>query len=157
MSLDKSLTWYLAGPMSNIPKFNFPQFQQVVEILRAGGLTVISPHEQDTPEVQAEAWASPDGKLDAAGKVGGLTWGQILAKDVELVADKIGGIVFLPNWHKSRGAKLEAFTGLLTDKKFAAFLPAKSYNINMDTLRERAEVVNVTRIYVQTMLREFMP
>lgn len=157
MSLDKALTYYLAGPMSNIPQFNFPQFETVVKILRADGLNVISPHEQDTPEVQAEAWASPDGKLDAAGKVGGLTWGQILAKDVELVSDKIGGIIFLPNWWKSRGAKLEAFVGLLTGKQFGAFMPAGSYNGFTDLLREHDEIVSVPKHYVQSMLREFMP
>lgn len=157
MSLDKSKLWYLAGPMTNIPQFNFPQFEQVVKILRADGLTVISPHEQDTPEVQAEALASPDGKLSAEGKVGGLTWGQILAKDVELVADRIGGIIFLPDWHKSRGAKLEAFVGLLTGKVFGAYLPAGSYNPNLDRLREHEEIVNMSKATVQYYLREYMP
>lgn len=119
--MDKSLVYYIAGPMSNIPQFNFPAFEHAAQTLRAQGFTIISPHEQDTPEVQKAAWASKDGKLDAAGKVAGLTWGQILSKDVELVADKIGGIIFLDNWILSRGAKLEAFVGLLTGKKFGWF------------------------------------
>ncbi len=51
----------------------------------------------------------------------GETWAEMLARDVVLVGDKCDGIVFLPNWHKSRGAKLEAFTGLLCGKKFQLF------------------------------------
>lgn len=31
---------------------------------------------------------------------------------------KIDGVAFLPNWEKSRGARLEAFVGLLTGKEY---------------------------------------
>lgn len=111
---------YIAGPMTGIPQFNFPAFANAAALLRAEGMEVISPHEQDTPAVQAVAWQSPDGKLDAAGKVGGETWGDILAKDVKMLADGgIEGIVFLPDWQKSRGARLEATVGLLCKLKFS--------------------------------------
>lgn len=107
---------YLAGPMTGIPQFNFPEFHRVAAILRDEyQFQIVSPAEQDSPAVQAAAMASPDGKLDANDAVAGETWGDILSKDVKLVADKIGGIIFLPGWEKSRGATLEATVGLLSN------------------------------------------
>jgi hypothetical protein len=111
---------YLAGPMSGIPQFNFPAFDAATKALRALGHSVVSPHEEDTPAAQAAAWASPDGKhID--GGLGGETWAQILARDIVIVADKVDGVVFLPGWDKSRGARLEAFVGLLCQKKFYTY------------------------------------
>ena len=109
---------YLAGPMTGIPKFNFPAFEAAAQSLRAQGYEIISPHEQDSPAVQAAAWASTDGKLDNHEAGAGETWGQILARDVQIIADRVEGIAFLPNWHKSRGARLEAFVGLLCNRRF---------------------------------------
>jgi hypothetical protein len=46
-----------------------------------------------------------------------------LAKDVKLLADSdFDGIVFLPGWEKSNGAKLEAIVGLLKGFSFAEFV-----------------------------------
>jgi hypothetical protein len=111
---------YIAGPMTGIKQFNFPAFADAAAALRAAGHEIISPHELDSPEVQAAAMASPDGKL-IDGKVAGQTWGQILARDVHVVADEVEGIVFLPNWDKSRGARLEAFVGILCSKRFFTY------------------------------------
>lgn len=111
--------YYLAGPMTGLPQFNFPMFERVSKALRAQGYDVVSPHEHDTVEVQVAALKSKDGKLDAAGKVGGRTWGQILADDVILLADGgITGIIFLPGWEASSGAKLEATVGLMKQFRF---------------------------------------
>jgi len=115
---------YLAGPMSGIPQFNFPAFHEAAANLRSQGVDIVSPAEMDSPEVQAAAMASPDGRMDANDKIAGETWGDILARDVKLIADGVSGIVFLPNWTKSRGARLEAFVAILTGKKnFYAYYP----------------------------------
>lgn len=114
------MKWYLAGPMSSIPQFNFPAFQEATAKLRELKYDVISPAEQDSDAVQKAALASPDGKLHD-GMIAGETWGDILSRDVKLVADGVQGIVFLPNWQKSRGARLEAFVGLLCKHKFALY------------------------------------
>ncbi|KKL43628.1 hypothetical protein LCGC14_2366920, partial [marine sediment metagenome] len=37
--MDKSLKYYLAGPMSGYPQFNIPLFDQVTAVLRADGYT----------------------------------------------------------------------------------------------------------------------
>lgn len=112
---------YTAGPMSGIPQFNFPAFFAAAKQLREQGFEVISPAELDDQEDKGAAMASPDGKLSSHQK----TWGDFLARDVKLLADTgIQGIVFLPDWHKSRGARLEAFVGLLCGLKFAEYDPA---------------------------------
>lgn len=116
------MKWYLAGPMSGIPQFNIPLFDKATAALRAGGLDVISPAELDNEETRAAALASPDGS-PGSGTTNGETWGDFLARDVKLVADEVGGIIFLPGWHRSRGARLEAFVGLLCGHRFMQYMP----------------------------------
>jgi len=112
-----SVKVYLAGPMSNIPQFNFPAFFAAAEQLRAAGFEVVSPAEIDNAEDKGAALASTDGDMRTIENK--KTWGDFLARDVKLLADTgIQGIVFLPNWQDSKGAKLEAFVGLLQGFKF---------------------------------------
>lgn len=112
--------WYLAGPMSGIPQFNFPAFFKASEDLRSMGFDIISPAEIDDPKTKAAALASPDG-APGSGSAHGQTWGDFLARDVKLIADSVKGIIFLNGWEKSRGARLEAFVGLLCSHDFATF------------------------------------
>jgi hypothetical protein len=140
------MRYYIAGPMSGLPQFNFPLFIAAAEALRAAGFDIVSPAETDPEDVRQVAMGSPDGKYDASGKVGHETWGDMLARDVKMLADgictgaedfddKLGntltrdlyapidGIVFLPGWENSKGARLEAFVGILTGKRFALYDP----------------------------------
>lgn len=110
---------YLAGPMSGIPQFNFPEFYRVAALLRAGGWNVVSPAELDDHETSLAALSSKDGTPQDAHR----SWGDFLARDVKLIADEgIEGIVFLPGWEKSRGARLEASVGLLCNAKFFYYI-----------------------------------
>jgi len=109
---------YVAGPMTGYPQFNFPLFAKVTKILRDQGQEVISPAEQDPPEVQAAAIKSTDGHLHD-GQIAGHTWGDCLARDVKIIADhEVDAICLLPGWEASRGACLEAFVGLLCGLEF---------------------------------------
>jgi hypothetical protein len=101
--LDHTLTWYLTGPMSGVPEFNYPLFISVGEKLRAAGINLINPAEITPPGA-------------------GQSWGHLLGRDVELVADKCGGIILLPRWERSRGSRLEAYTGLLCGHAFALWM-----------------------------------
>lgn len=116
-----SKKYYLAGPMSGIPQFNFPAFDAACLRLRAAGFDIVSPHEHDTPETQKAARASVDG-AHMPKETGAESWAECLARDVVLIGDICAGIIFLPDWQRSRGAKLEAFTGLLTTKEFGVYI-----------------------------------
>lgn len=122
MSTPSNLKFYLAGPMSGLPQFNFPAFHKAAKALRARGFDIVSPAELDGAEVEAEAMKSPDGEIGPTRKMCGLTWADMLARDVKLVADEVDGIILLPGWEKSRGAKLECYVGLLTGKIFLQYL-----------------------------------
>lgn len=102
---------YLAGPMTGIPQFNFPAFAAATDDLRARGYDVVSPAEIDNEETRAAALASPDG-APGSGSAANETWGDFLARDVKIIADTgIEGVVVLPGWEDSRGARLETFVG----------------------------------------------
>lgn len=112
------MKWYLCGPMSGVPQFNVPLFDRVTAELRARGMDVTSPAELDSPAVRAAALESVDGKPGAQGSVANETWGDMLARDVKIIADELDGIILLPGWWRSRGARLEVFVGLLCDRQF---------------------------------------
>ena len=117
---------YLAGPMSGPPQFNFPAFYAAAEKLRADGFEVVSPAELDDAEDKGAALKSKDGNAADAKR----SWGDFLARDVKLLADMgIQGIVFLPNWQNSKGAKLEAFVGLLQGFKFWEYDAGNVYRV----------------------------
>lgn len=109
---------YIAGPMTGIPQFNIPAFDALAEKLRNLDYTVVSPAELDSFEVRNELLASPDGQYAFGSTIGNTkqTWADFLARDVKLIADEIEAIVVLPHWWKSRGARLEVFVGLLSNK-----------------------------------------
>lgn len=98
---------YLAGPMSHIPQFNFPAFEQWANTLRIRGFEVVSPHEEDHPEVQAAAWASLDG--DPAGLPAEGTGSDPLETALTNVRSiwQTDGIALLDNWYSSLGTRNE--------------------------------------------------
>ena len=105
---------YLAGPMTGIPQFNFPLFIEATEHLRTLGHDVVTPAELDSPEALSAALASPDGDLANYQAATGETFGTLLSRDVRMIADEgIEGVVVLPGWERSRGARLETFVAHL--------------------------------------------
>jgi hypothetical protein len=110
--MDRNIKYYLAGPMTGRPQFNYPLFDSVAEQLRGWGLEIFSPAEMDIDEVRDEAMANMTGDMPETNEISGETWGDFLARDVKLIADELGGIILLPEWDTSRGARLEAFVAL---------------------------------------------
>lgn len=82
---------YLAGPMTGLPEFNYPQFHEVANELRARRLTVVNPAENDT------------GAFDVAF---GKPWEYYMRLALRglTVCDEV---CLLPGWQDSRGARLE--------------------------------------------------
>lgn len=115
-------TFYLGGPMTGIPQFNFPAFDRAAERLRRHGYTIISPAELDNKETRESAMNSPDG-APGSGAHNGETWGDFLARDVKLIADKVDGAIFLNDWFKSKGARLEALVCTLKGKPVFRYSP----------------------------------
>jgi hypothetical protein len=101
--------WYLGGPMTGIPKFNFPRFTVVASKLRASGLNIVTPHELDDPDTEAAALASVDG-APGSGSANGEKWEDFLSRDVVIVSlPTCQGGIFMEGWHRSSGANLESY------------------------------------------------
>ena len=98
---------YLSGPMSGLPDENFPAFNVAAKNLRAAGYEVINPAEFDT---------------DVTGLEGRARWVKFLKVDIKALMD-CDGIVMLPGWKKSEGAKHEHYN-------------AKVVNLQIMTLAE---------------------
>lgn len=81
------MTTYIAGPMTGLPEFNYPAFHAAAEELRAKGVEVENPAENDSGS-SGKSW---DFYIRLA-----LT--QLLKCDT---------ILLLPGWETSRGAVLE--------------------------------------------------
>lgn len=133
MTDTKSKQFYVAGPMTGLPQFNIPAFEQAAKILREKhGLSVTSPVELDSKDVYTAEIASPDGRLDENDSIAGETWGEILARDVHVIADHCDAIVVLPDWYKSRGARLEVFVGLLKKLPIYALNGEELYRMTLE-------------------------
>ena len=93
---------YMCGPMTGLPDANRPEFARATKKLRSQGHFIIDPTELDLPAKGAS-------KVDLA-----LLWRAFLARDIGIILTcDLDGIVALEGWERSRGARLEALTGLM--------------------------------------------
>lgn len=108
--------FYLGGPMSGLPQYNFPRFKEVASILRNNGYNIISPAELDDAESEELALASTDGSLDP-------NYGSYLSRDLIIVSlpECVGGI-FLEGWHNSRGARAESWVLQFLERQLFEFI-----------------------------------
>lgn len=98
---------YLAGPMSGYPEHNFPAFDEVAGEMRALGHEVISPAELSR---QIGVIGEADGTIAAD------RYAICMRQDIEALL-KVEGIICLPGWQKSKGAKFEVHLGQLLGLK----------------------------------------
>lgn len=93
---DKTLVYYLAGPMRPLPENNFPLFEKASKMLRLAGYKIISPHE--------------------LGDSATMTRGALMAEDLIALIMGSQGVIVLPDWDISPGASTEVAVGFATEK-----------------------------------------
>lgn len=99
---------YVSGPMTDIPEFNFPLFDEVTASLRDQGHVIFSPAEHDRslypvgPSVPGYA----EGNVTRWSEEVGFDYPEAIATDIRAVLDG-EGIVMLPGWENSTGARYE--------------------------------------------------
>ena len=89
-------TFYLSGPMTGLPFWNFPEFDQAREYLRNEGFSVICPAERDRRlgfDESSDVW--PDELHDQA------------ARGDAIAIAGADAIAVLPGWMKSTGCRVE--------------------------------------------------
>lgn len=96
---DFKKTYYLSGPMTGYPDFNYPAFEQAysdltLPLMDNSGyrINVMSPHEEF--------------KNDSEEKTASRTHDWYMKKSLRLMLE-CDGIILLPGWTKSKGARME--------------------------------------------------
>lgn len=134
MSQDK-LYFYLAGPMTGYPQFNFPAFTEAANRLRYAGFNIVSPAELDDPEVYQQSISSPDGKAEYDND-----YRALLHRDVNIVMHpNCVGVICLPGWEKSKGAGIETFIAQEFDRALYFYDEGTGFDFELLSLdREKA-------------------
>jgi hypothetical protein len=90
------MTFYIAGPMSGYPLWNFPAFDSMRDYLKASGHEVISPADLDREHGFSEHRTSLEGfDIEAA-----------IRRDIDAIF-KCDAVLMLEGWEKSKGATAE--------------------------------------------------
>lgn len=111
--------YYLGGPMSKKPQYNFPAFFEAAKDLREQGYLIVSPAELDDFEVVKRVLKDPTGTAPTDPNA---EWSDFLARDLQIVV-KVKGMIVLPGWHKSKGASLESYVNCALGKPLLGVYP----------------------------------
>lgn len=87
---------YLAGPMSGIEEHNFPAFRAATQSLREHGFEVVSPHEI----------SETLGVIGEGTDLNQENYAKCMGADIAALLD-VDGVIVLPGWENSRGARIE--------------------------------------------------
>jgi hypothetical protein len=102
MICNRSTVFYIAGPMSGLPQYNFPAFDKARDMLRRVGFRVISPADMDR-EVGVDPTQSDfdPSVIDEAFLI------DAMHRDSQAIIHEADAMVMLPGWQLSTGAKAE--------------------------------------------------
>lgn len=104
--------YYISGPMSGYPEYNFSAFEQAAEWCREQGLVVLSAHEINHEE-ESE-------------------WVDFLRRDMEVMLQHCSGVILLRGWPQSKGARLELATAVALDWPVLYFDGMKLHDMNRE-------------------------
>lgn len=90
---DFEKTYYMAGPMSGLPDYNYPAFTENCAVLRGYGIKILSPHEEPWPPLADEMTKNH-------------LWDYMMAATRELL-ERADGIILIPGWCWNKGALKE--------------------------------------------------
>ena len=96
---------YLAGPMSGIKDFNFPEFRRWAAFLRQQGHEVFNPAERDE-EIHRKEIFEGAGDIEACEKQG-FSLRNALGADTAWICAHAEAIAMMPRWEHSGGARAE--------------------------------------------------
>lgn len=122
---------YLAGPMRGLPEFNAPAFHAAAKQLRANGFEVWSAaeHSDEWTATGLDDPANPDYTPDATSRY--------MQRDLPQVC-KADAVAVLPNWHTSRGARIEVMVARMLKKP--VFWAATNTTLTPEELRAGHEI-----------------
>lgn len=103
---------YLAGPMTGIPEFNFPAFDDAAVKLRDLGYVVFNPADNDRDKYGFDP-TGMTGLEDVAAH--GLDRRKVLADDLAWICTEADMVCVLPRWGWSSGARAEVATARALD------------------------------------------
>lgn len=83
--------YYLSGPMTGYPEYNYPEFERVKKILEKQGYRIESPH-----ECEPEPEGTPENEL----------WEKMMLKCMKKM-ENCTAIILMEGWPESRGARRE--------------------------------------------------
>lgn len=112
MSTKAPLKLYISGPITGFAEGNRQTFDAVKNYLLSIECEAISPFD-----------------IDATLTVGyDSTYWKIIGKDLEIL-HSVDGVVLLPGWYRSVGARIEVLAGLLSKKKFYEYIPESIHKV----------------------------
>lgn len=99
---------YIAGPMRNIPEFNFPAFYAAEDYLKEQGHEVFNPARRDNDRHGEDiSKGNATGDEAAAAVQHGFSLREALRDDTQWITMEADGIAMLPGWERSTGATAE--------------------------------------------------
>lgn len=101
--MNTDLVYYVSGPMTGLPEYNYPTFEYATTRLRKLGLQVLSPHEIPPPSEKLQE---------------NLLWEYYMRK-CQKQMEVCQALVQLPGWPQSRGALQELQWAI--DHRYKAF------------------------------------
>lgn len=121
---------YLAGPMTGYPHCNFVLFAKAARHLRDAGHVVLSPAEND---IHSGVFPDMPTARDPE------TISSLFRWDVRSILES-EGVVFLPNWRKSKGSQLERAVAHFCNVPCYDYIPTSDGGF---TLERQCELVPV--------------